>query len=144
MSQPILIVEDFEDDVVQTIRTLRKAGVQNAVNSVKNAQQAIDYLQNAGDYTDPQKFPRPGLIFLDLYMAGPDGFSVLEFLRFNDTVNAIPVAILTGSVALSDVNKAYELGAIAFLAKPCREEDLRGLPPVAGQALHFSAPGQAA
>jgi CheY-like chemotaxis protein len=138
MLRPILIVEDFEDDIFQLVRTLKKTQIENAVNSVNSAPQAIDYLQGNGIYADREKFPLPGLIFLDLYMSGPDGFSVLQFLRSNVNFEAIPVVILTGSVALPDVTKAYDLGAVAFLSKPCREDDLKRLPPVATQWLRFA------
>lgn len=68
----------------------------------------------------------PDLVLLDLEFGGtgPHGFNVLAELRADPKTAAIPVVILTASTAPGDPDRARELGATAFLAKPFGPLDL--------------------
>ncbi len=60
------------------------------------------------------------LVLLDLNMPGTSGFEILKEIRHGKRPWQ-PVIVLTTSAASSDIDKAYELGANAFITKP---EDL--------------------
>jgi CheY-like chemotaxis protein len=62
--------------------------------------------------------PRPSLILLDLNLAGLDGRQVLERLKADASLRAIPVIILSTSDNPKDVQSCYQLGASAYLLKP--------------------------
>ena len=64
------------------------------------------------------KSARPDLILLDLNMPKMDGFQLLELLKKYPTSADIPVVVLTGSTALSDIDKALALGVEDYLIKP--------------------------
>ena len=62
---------------------------------------------------------KPALIILDIYMGPPDGIEVLRKLRQEPVTKTIPVIMLTGADRMNDVEAAMELGANAYLIKPC-------------------------
>src|SRR6185369_8435595 len=60
----------------------------------------------------------PGLLLLDLKMPKLNGFAVLEWLQQQPGLRRLIVAVLTSSTAPADINRAYDLGANSYLAKP--------------------------
>jgi len=64
------------------------------------------------------KSARPDLILLDLRMPKMDGFQLLELLKKYPTSADIPVVVLTGSTALTDIDRALSLGVQDYLIKP--------------------------
>jgi CheY-like chemotaxis protein len=116
-SDLILIVEDREDDVLLLQRAFRKASLKNPVQFVRTGEEAIAYLSGEGQFSSRAEFPLPVLILLDLKLPGKDGFEVLSWVRQNDGLQILPVIILTSSNHISDVNRAYRLGANSFLVK---------------------------
>ena len=63
------------------------------------------------------KREKPDLILLDLILPKLDGFKVLEKLKKDETTKNIPVIVLTNLESESDVERALELGATAYLVK---------------------------
>lgn len=61
---------------------------------------------------------RPDIILLDIEMPGGDGFLVLERLKANTWLSAIPVIIVTARDLKEVENKALQAGAVASLQKP--------------------------
>ena len=55
---------------------------------------------------------------LDLRMPRLNGFDVLDWLRKQEGLRRLPVIILTSSDLPIDINRAYDLGANAYLVKP--------------------------
>jgi CheY-like chemotaxis protein len=68
----------------------------------------------------------PDLVLLDLNLPRLSGHEVLERLRAADdpALRRLPVIVLSSSTAASDVQRSYDLGANAHIAKP---QDLDGL-----------------
>ena len=77
-NQPILIVEDSPEDYEATVRAFKKSGLANPIFHCKDGDEALDFLFNRGEYADPAKAPRPGIILLDLNLPGTDGREVLS------------------------------------------------------------------
>ena len=61
---------------------------------------------------------RPDLILLDLNLPKISGHDVLIRLKDDPQTRQIPVIVLTSSRAESDVRRAYECHANAYLRKP--------------------------
>ncbi len=59
----------------------------------------------------------PGLVVLDLYMEGMDGFKVLSFMRADERYKNIPVMVLSARGEKAEIEKAMAMGANAFLVK---------------------------
>ncbi|MFQ5895100.1 MAG: sigma-54-dependent transcriptional regulator, partial [Nitrospinota bacterium] len=66
---------------------------------------------------------RPDVVFLDLRLPGPDGFSVLRQMKEVDP--AVPVIMISGDGDIPAAVEAMRLGALDFLPKPFDAERLR-------------------
>ena len=60
----------------------------------------------------------PDVIVLDVKMPRMDGFEVLETIRREPLLEALPVALLTGCDDTQEVSRGAELGADDYLVKP--------------------------
>lgn len=123
----ILQVEDDENDVLLLRYALRAAGVRNPVHVVADGQQAIAYLSGTGDYADPERFPVPALVLLDLKMPVKSGFDVLRWIRGQPDLRALVVVVMSASANQADVDQAYALGANGFVIKPTGADQLAEL-----------------
>lgn len=66
---------------------------------------------------------RPAALVLDLNMPSLDGFGVLQRMGKEMTAR-IPTLVLTASRGPVDVQRAIQLGARDYLAKPFKDSDL--------------------
>ncbi len=115
----ILLCDDDEEDRRLTQQALEKAHISNAVESVEDGEQLLDYLYQRGAYAgETGAAPRPGLILLDLNMPKMDGREALKIIKSDPTLRDIPVVILTTSSFDQDILKSYELGVNSFITKP--------------------------
>ena len=121
---PILVVEDNADDFFFLERAFKLAEVPNELRHADDGQRALDYLQGAGLFTDRAANPLPSLILLDLKLPLMHGFEVLGWIRKQPALKHIVVIVLTSSSEVRDVERAYELGANAFLVKPTSVDKL--------------------
>ncbi len=113
----ILIVEDQEDDILLIKRAFKAAGINNPIQVVRNGIEAVAYLSAEGKFANRHEYPLPSLVLLDLHMPGMDGYELLAWVRKQDGLRATPVVVLTSSNLISDVNRAYALGANSFFVK---------------------------
>lgn len=117
-SQTILIVEDNDDDFFATVRAFKKVELANPVQRCTNGDQALDYLFRRGEFSDPDKAPRPGIVLLDLNLPGTDGRQVLRVVKADPDLKKIPVIVLTTSRARQDIERCYADGANSYIQKP--------------------------
>lgn len=109
--QPILIIEDSDDDFDATCRAFGKANLRNPIERAASGDQALTYLKD-------EKQTKPGLILLDLNMPGMDGRKTLEIIKQQHCLKKIPVVVLTTSDDERDVKSCYDLGANTYIQKP--------------------------
>ena len=121
-SVTIMLVEDDDGHRLLIRENLRAGGVVNNLVEMSDGQQAIDYLTRRGQYHDRTKFPKPGLILLDIKMPKADGFAVLEKIKADPELRLIPVLMLTSTDDQLEVNRCYTLGANSYVVKPVRYE----------------------
>lgn len=122
--KPILVVEDNAADVLLIRRAFDKVRLANPVQVVTHGDAAVDYLSGQGMYADRQRFPLPVLILLDLDLPRRSGIEVLQWLRAQQGLQHIPVAILTLSQHDHDVHAAYDIGVHSYLIKPVHLDGL--------------------
>jgi DNA-binding response OmpR family regulator len=65
----------------------------------------------------------PDLIVLDLRLPGGSGYDILEKLKMMPATCDVPVVVFTAS-GQAGAAKALELGAAAYLTKPCESKVL--------------------
>ena len=122
--ETILIVEDSPEDFEATQRAFLKSGLRNGIRHCQDGDEALDYLFRRGEYTDPEKSPRPGMILLDLNMPGTDGREVLSEVKRDSELRKIPVIVLTTSSDERDIEACYAAGANSYVQKPVGLEGL--------------------
>ncbi|MDO4263051.1 MAG: response regulator [Deinococcus sp.] len=114
----ILLVDDDANDreLAQIVfsELATESGAQADVRILAGGQEALDFLdRHAGR---PEQLP--DVVLLDLNMPQIDGLSVLKAIRQNPATTTLPVVILSTSRERADVQRAYALGANAYVVKP--------------------------
>jgi methyl-accepting chemotaxis protein len=66
----------------------------------------------------------PDLVLLDLTMPEMGGFDTFIRIRDLNKLHQTPIAIYTTSEEQHDKTRAQELGAVDYITKPCKKEDL--------------------
>jgi CheY-like chemotaxis protein len=117
-----LVAEDDENDVFFLQRAFKQAKVENPLNVVRDGQEAIEYLSGEGKFSDRNLYPLPYLFILDLKMPRKTGLEVLGWLQEQPELRCVPVMVLSSSAHRTDIERAYELGANAFVVKPASLE----------------------
>ena len=115
---PILLIEDDEDDISLTQRAFIKGKILNKLYVVRDGEEAMEFLEHRGRYSNPDEAPKPGIILLDLNMPKMDGREVLHKIKSNEKLRVIPVIVLTTSERDGDILESYENGANTFITKP--------------------------
>lgn len=123
----VLIAEDFSQDLMLAQRAFKKAALQNRLEWVPDGAEAIAYLSGKGRYADRKMFPIPAVLLLDLRMPKVSGYEVLQWIGQQRALDGLLTAVATSMRDLPYVERAYELGAKAFLVKPIQALDLREL-----------------
>jgi len=118
----LMLVEDDDGHRLLIRENLRAGGIVNEILEMRDGQQAVDYLTRRGQYQDPAKSPRPGLILLDIKMPKMDGYAVLEKIKADPQLRLIPVLMLTSTDDQVEVNRCYTLGANGYVVKPIQYE----------------------
>lgn len=120
MSQPrvdILLVEDSVADAEMTLRTLKRRGVANSVEWVRDGVEAVEYLYCEGRFASREP-GMPKLVLLDLKMPRMDGLQVLARMREHAGTRTVPVVMMTSSREEGDVLASYALGVNSYVVKP--------------------------
>ncbi len=115
---PILVVEDNDEDFDMLQMTFQGAAIPNPLYRCSEGEEALEFLHQTGRYADADKAPRPGLILLDLNLAGLDGRQVLDHVKNHEYLKSIPVLVFSTSDNPKDVQSAYANGASGYLLKP--------------------------
>lgn len=108
----ILIVDDNEANVRLLDLHLRNAGYRT--EKAYDGEQALEQARA----TDPD------LILLDIMMPKLDGYEVCKRIRGDDTMNVIPVIMITALTSLDDRIRGLECGADDFISKPFDKSEL--------------------
>lgn len=114
----VLHIDDDPNDTALVQAATHRAKVRFQLQSVADAEQATAYLDGRGRFANRKEYPMPALILLDLKMPRATGFEILRWIRSQSFLRQIPVVVLSGSELQDDVQKAYSLGADAYMVKP--------------------------
>jgi len=127
MTAPLLLVEDEDASVFFFQHVTKKLGITNELRVVRDGRAALDYLEGTGPFADRVGHPLPGLVILDVRLPRATGFEVLELIRARPETRNLIVLMMTASGSEEDIEKAYRLGANAYLIKPLGLENLEAL-----------------
>ncbi|MDJ0574136.1 MAG: response regulator [Xenococcaceae cyanobacterium MO_234.B1] len=125
--QPLLIIEDSDEDFEALERMIIKAQISNPIYRCEDGEEALDFLFHEGEYEDESLSPRPSLIVLDLNLPGTDGREVLAELKQNQDLQTIPVVIFSTSSNPKDIDACYRQGISGYIVKPMDTQRLNQL-----------------
>lgn len=106
----ILLVEDNDGDIILTKEALKEGKIKNQISVARDGEEAINMLNATTNL--------PDLILLDINLPKVNGFEVLNAIKTNDRLKAIPVIMLSTSGADKDVLTSYNNYANCFITKP--------------------------
>jgi len=118
----ILLIEDNLGDVLLTKEAFRSTHFKYNLRVAKDGDEALKILSRQGKFNQS---PLPDLILLDLSLPKVDGREVLEKIKTNTELKDIPVIILSGSAAETDMTTSYDLHANSYVVKPDNFEDFK-------------------
>ncbi len=124
-------MEDNPADVRLIREVLRDFDPPVHLHVAAEGEEALLFLQRQGKFSDA---PTPQLIFLDFNLPKSDSREILRFIKKDERLRLIPIAVLTTSDADRDIREAYELHANCYLRKPV---DLDGFFETIRAAAHF-------
>jgi signal transduction histidine kinase/CheY-like chemotaxis protein len=108
----ILVVDDNEANREILVRLLEEAGF--VVREAGDGHLACSLYEQW----------KPHLVLLDMIMPEMDGFGVLAHIRNADGAAAAPVIAVTASVLSSEKERVLAAGAVGFLKKPFKADEL--------------------
>jgi CheY-like chemotaxis protein len=122
----VLVIDDDEPTNFFTQMILEESGCTHHIRMVQSGREALDYLANSEKPgSDPNLYPSPDLIFLDINMPAMDGWEFLEEYKKLNVDSRIIVVMLTTSLFPEDKLKAERMSEISgFENKPLTMEKL--------------------
>jgi CheY-like chemotaxis protein len=106
----ILLIDDDTEDQEIFLSAMESVSTSVVCTTITDAREALHRLSRKDVTTD--------LIFLDLNMPAMTGQQFLTAIKQNDTLNHIPVIILSTSANLATIVETKQLGAKDFITKP--------------------------
>lgn len=116
----ILLVEDSPTDAMIVREILSHASVPNVLHVVEDGILALQFLRREDAYRDA---PRPDLVLLDLQLPRKNGQEVLQEVKADEDLRAIPIVVLSSSHEERDVLTAYRSFANSYITKPVDYDD---------------------
>jgi two-component system, chemotaxis family, response regulator Rcp1 len=111
----LLIIEDNPGDVRLLEEAFQELRANVHIRVAKDGAEALDLVMRPAESRTTW---RPDLILLDLNLPKVSGHDVLMRMKSHPQTALIPIIVLTSSRAESDVRRAYESHANAYLRKP--------------------------
>ncbi|MFT5757767.1 MAG: CheY-like chemotaxis protein [Alteromonadaceae bacterium] len=112
LTSSVLIVDDSALNVSYISNIIEPLG--HDIHIAKNGLQALKSLKTL----------RPSIIIMDIGMPEMSGFECCQQIKKYKQLANIPIIFLTGSHDEADKEKAFSLGAKAYLTKPVRIKTL--------------------
>jgi DNA-binding response OmpR family regulator len=109
----ILIVDDDSEFLNYLAKPLAELGINAIMESA--SYRALERVRQDS----------PDLVMLDVLMPEPDGLKILQCLKADPRLAAIPVIMVSAKEAEDYLIRAFDLGAADYLTKPFRLPELK-------------------
>lgn len=117
----ILLAEDTPNDADLTLRALGDVRERVDVVMAHDGAEALDCMYRRGIFAG--RSGSPALVLLDLKMPKISGLEVLQRIKNDPALRAIPVIVFTSSREQNDVTRCYRAGANAYVVKPVKFQE---------------------
>jgi CheY-like chemotaxis protein len=114
----ILMAEDDPDDRFLFEQAFKELQIRGELRFAEDGEELMEYLHRLSEDDDPEPFPKPALILLDLNMPRKDGRQALLEIKTDPDLLSIPIVIWTTSNLKEDLSLSHEAGVDAFITKP--------------------------
>ena len=109
MAIEFLLIDDDSDDSDLIVEVLNEIDSTIKYTYAMDGPEALTLLEDGY---------MPDIIFLDINMPGMNGWQCLTRFKANNRFKDIPVVMYSTSSYQHEIEKAFELGALAFFTKP--------------------------
>ncbi|CAN6206556.1 unnamed protein product [Urochloa humidicola] len=113
----VLLVES-DDSTRQVVSALLRHCMYEVIPA-ENGQQAWSYLEDMQNNID--------LVLAEVFMPGVSGISLLSRIMSHNVCKNVPVIMMSSNDAMGTVFKCLSKGAVDFLVKPIRKNELKNL-----------------
>ena len=110
-SRPTIFVVDDDSAVRDALKLL-----------LRSVGQAVETYGSAQEFLDAYNEDRAGCLVLDIRMPGMSGLELQE--RLNEKHSILPIIFITGHGDVPMAVEAMQAGAVDFIQKPFRDQDL--------------------
>ncbi len=108
----VLVVDDVQKNLQVVGTTLMDEGYE--ISMANHGEKALKLLEKI----------TPDLILLDVMMPDINGYQVCERIKQNGQLKNIPIIFLTAKTELDDIVNGFKLGAVDYVTKPFKKEEL--------------------
>ena len=115
MTVKLLLCEDNPGDLYLIESSFYRSRISYSIDRILNGNEVMRYLRQEAKY---RYATRPDILILDLNLPGKHGFEVIEEIKADPLLKAIPIVVLTSSRAKKDVLTSYQLQASCYIVKP--------------------------
>ena len=112
-ARPLVVCADDDEDILSLV-TLRLERAGFEVAKATDGDEALETVRAR----------RPALAILDVMMPKRTGYEVLAELRADASLAGLKVILLSARVQEADVERGFDAGADAYLAKPFKAPEL--------------------
>ena len=117
----VVLVEDDPNDATLIKMAFERTAGEMGLVHLTDGDAAVTYLAAEGLFEERAHSHTPMLMLLDIKLPRRSGFDVLKWARSQPApISHLPILMLTSSAETADVDRAFELGATAYIRKPSR------------------------
>ena len=109
--RPTIFVVDDDSAVRDALKLL-----------LRSVGQAVETFGSAQEFLDAYSDDRPGCLVLDIRMPGMSGLELQQ--KLNERHSILPIIFITGHGDVPMAVEAMQAGAVDFIQKPFRDQDL--------------------
>lgn len=112
-TKPLVMAVDDDLSILRVMKTLFESNGFE-VRTATTAEEALPIL---GQST-------PAVLILDVELPGMSGFDLCQIVKRDKRLQKVPVILLTARGSPRDFGTGYEAGAVAYMVKPYKGEQL--------------------
>ncbi len=117
----VVLVEDDPNDAMLIRRAFERTTGEMGFVHLSDGDAAVRYLAGESPYQERLNSTFRLMLLLDIKLPRRSGFDVLHWARTQPApLCRVPILMLTSSNQRTDVDRAFDLGATAFIRKPSR------------------------